>query len=269
MPITVGSQTDVPATGDPIVSPWYQDTATKIVHRFATVAARNAWTTRPAGAMAFTDDDNAVSMWNGTAWVTISDKVARTGDTMSNTLQVGGDPNARVIGTNVNPGQVQTLANAASSNFWGIRTNSAAGEAFLQMYRYATPAMTTTLIGSITQVSTSGTAYNTTSDPRMKSAGESRGIDDAAERAAQLGAAAWRGQYFDADSGEPAGDTFDFLSSHDVEDVAGYAVTGERDAVDDDGHPIYQQVNYPALVPLLFAALSNALERIAVLEAAA
>ena len=36
MPITIGSQTDVPATGDPIVSPWYQDTATKLVHHFAT-----------------------------------------------------------------------------------------------------------------------------------------------------------------------------------------------------------------------------------------
>ena len=80
---------------------------------------------------------------------------------------------------------------------------------------------------------------------------------------------AWRGQYLDADTGEPAGDTFDFLSSHDVEDVADYAVTGDRDAVDDDGQPVYQQVNHSALVPLLFAALADALARIDALEAAA
>ena len=30
---------------------------------------------------------------------------------------------------------------------------------------------------------------------------------------------------------------------------------GERDAVDGDGKPVYQQVDYPSLVPLLFAAL--------------
>ena len=78
---------------------------------------------------------------------------------------------------------------------------------------------------------------------------------------------AWRGQYLNAD-GQGEGDTFDFLSSHDIEDVAGYAVSGERDATDDDGNPVLQQVNYPALVPLLFAALADALARIDALEAA-
>jgi hypothetical protein len=62
--------------------------------------------------------------------------------------------------------------------------------------------------------------------------------------------------------------TWDFLSSHDVEDVAAYAVYGERDAVDETGAPIWQQVSYPDLVPLLFAALANALDRIDALEGA-
>ena len=48
------------------------------------------------------------------------------------------------------------------------------------------------------------------------------------------------------------------LSSHDIEDVAPFAVTGNRDAVTDTGTVDPQQVDYPALVPLLMAALSQA-----------
>ncbi|HEY2332640.1 MAG TPA: hypothetical protein VGH94_12045 [Acidimicrobiales bacterium] len=47
----IGSQTDVPDIGDPIVSPWYQDTAKKIVHVFATTTARDAWVSPPDGAV--------------------------------------------------------------------------------------------------------------------------------------------------------------------------------------------------------------------------
>ena len=120
--------------------------------------------------------------------------------------------------------------------------------------------------------------YNYTSDPRLKTpkpaarGGDSDGIGDAAERVQQLGAQAWVGQWVDTHSGEAVGGDWDFLSSHDIEDVAPYAVTGERDAVagppqnegePEEGSPVYQQVNYPALVPLLTAALSQALDRIA------
>lgn len=46
----IGSQTDVPDIGDPIVSPWAQDTAKKIVHTFASTTARDAWADPPEGA---------------------------------------------------------------------------------------------------------------------------------------------------------------------------------------------------------------------------
>jgi len=124
-----------------------------------------------------------------------------------------------------------------------------------------------TAIGSITIATATSVAYNTTSDPRTKTTPPAtRGIDDAMARAQQLGAAAWVGQHFD-DDGQPDGVDYDLVSSHDVEDVAPYAVTGERDAVDDDGNPIWQQVAFSDLVPLLFAALSGALSRIDALEA--
>lgn len=43
MTVQIGSQSDVPAPGDPIVSPWYQDTSRKLVHQFASKSALDAW----------------------------------------------------------------------------------------------------------------------------------------------------------------------------------------------------------------------------------
>lgn len=42
-PITVGELTDVPAPGSPIASAWSQEVSNRIAHRFATLAALNAW----------------------------------------------------------------------------------------------------------------------------------------------------------------------------------------------------------------------------------
>jgi hypothetical protein len=129
----------------------------------------------------------------------------------------------------------------------------------------------TTTIGSITIASATSVAFNTTSDPRAKTpAPQTRGIDSASSRVQAIGRNAWQGRHVDPDTGEPDGDvTWDFVSSHDVEDHAPYAVYGARDAVDDAGAPVFQQVSYGDLVPLLFAALADALDRIDALEAAA
>ena len=48
--------------------------------------------------------------------------------------------------------------------------------------------------------------------------------------------------------------------------MAPYAVTGEKDAVQEDGSINPQQVDMSKLVPLLTAALQDALKRIEVLE---
>lgn len=74
MTVVIGSQSNVPDVGDPITSPWHQDTATKIVHRFASLAAANAWTTAPDGAVCITTD-TATSwkriggVWRSSTWV--------------------------------------------------------------------------------------------------------------------------------------------------------------------------------------------------------
>ena len=202
-------------------------------------------------------------------------KMKRGGDTTTGgyvtsdgSWQAGGNPATPATGTRMWPvGTFQSYTSDTSFNV-ALRRGGAAGvgEKFVSMARLSAGAE----IGSISIATTGAVAYNTTSDPRLKtSPPATRGIGDAAERVRQFGGAAWEGQWIDTETGEAAGETWDLLSSHDVEDVAPYAVTGERDAVDGDGNPVYQQVNYPALVPLLFAALSDALERIEALEAAA
>ena len=55
--------------------------------------------------------------------------------------------------------------------------------------------------------------------------------------------------------------------AHELAEVVPEAVTGEKDAVDAEGKPVYQGIDQSKLVPLLTAALQEALARIESLEA--
>ena len=54
--------------------------------------------------------------------------------------------------------------------------------------------------------------------------------------------------------------------AHELQEVAPWAVFGEKDAEDIDGMPVYQTVDYTSLVPVLWAALQQANDRISELE---
>jgi hypothetical protein len=89
-------------------------------------------------------------------------------------------------------------------------------------------------------------------------------IGDAAQRVQELAGQAYRGRWLADNDRE-----WDFLDAHDIAAVADYAVQGEPNAVDAQGNPVYQTVRLDHLVPLLVAALGDALHRIAQLEAGA
>jgi hypothetical protein len=64
--------------------------------------------------------------------------------------------------------------------------------------------------------------------------------------------------------------------AHEIQEVAPYAVVGGKDAIDEEGAPIYQQMDHSTLVPLLTAAIqeqqsliTSLTARIAALEGAA
>ena len=112
-------------------------------------------------------------------------------------------------------------------------------------------------VGTIS-VTTSATAYNTTSDYRLKENLEP--ITGAAARILQLKPSRFN---FIVDPDH----TVDGFIAHEAQAVVPECVTGEKDAVDDDGKPVYQGIDQSKLVPLLTAALQEAIAKIETLEA--
>ena len=60
--------------------------------------------------------------------------------------------------------------------------------------------------------------------------------------------------------------TLDGFLAHEVQTVVPEAITGEHNEVDEDGNPVYQQIDQSKIVPLLTAALQEALSEIADLK---
>ena len=58
----------------------------------------------------------------------------------------------------------------------------------------------------------------------------------------------------------------DGFLAHEVEEVVPEAVTGEKDAIDDNGQPVYQGVDHSKLVALTVAAVNEVEGRVAKLE---
>jgi hypothetical protein len=115
----------------------------------------------------------------------------------------------------------------------------------------------TTQVGTIT-VTTTATAYNTFSDYRLKE--NITLLDGAIARLNQLPVHRFN---FIADP-----DTVvDGFIAHEAAAVVPESVTGEKDEVDDDGNPVMQGIDQSKLVPLLTAALQEAIAKIETLEA--
>ena len=51
--------------------------------------------------------------------------------------------------------------------------------------------------------------------------------------------------------------TVDGFLAHEVQDIVPESVTGEKDAVDEEGNEIYQGIDHSKLVPLLVGAIKE------------
>jgi hypothetical protein len=60
--------------------------------------------------------------------------------------------------------------------------------------------------------------------------------------------------------------TVDGFLAHEVQDIVPEAISGEKDAVDEKGNPIYQGIDQSKLVPLLVGAIQELQKRIEILE---
>jgi len=131
----------------------------------------------------------------------------------------------------------------------------------LRLNRHSTTGQVVTynynasVVGSVT-VTGSSTAYNTSSDYRLK------------ENVVALTGAKARLNQLDVKRfnfiAEPS-ITVDGFLAHEAATVVPEAVAGEKDELDEDGNPEYQGIDQSKLVPLLTAALQEAFAEIAAL----
>ena len=112
------------------------------------------------------------------------------------------------------------------------------------------------IVGNIS-ITTTSTSYNTSSDYRLKENVVS--ISDGITRVKQL--APKRFNFIvDADT------TIDGFLAHEAQAIVPEAVNGSKDEVDDDGNAVMQGIDHSKLVPLLTAALKEAISKIEILE---
>jgi hypothetical protein len=108
-------------------------------------------------------------------------------------------------------------------------------------------------------VNSTNTSFQTSSDYRLKE--NIVNLDGAITRIKEL--APRRFNFIN----EP-GTTVDGFIAHEAVTVVPEAVTGTKDEVDSNGDPVYQGIDNGKLVPLLTAALQEAIAKIETLEAA-
>lgn len=105
-------------------------------------------------------------------------------------------------------------------------------------------------------------AFNVNSDYRIKE--NLQPLTGAADRLIQI--PVHRFSFTEGSMMYQDGALVDGFLAHEVQVVVPEAVTGEKDAVNDEGQPVYQAVDQSKLVPLLTAALQEALTKISQLE---
>ena len=150
-------------------------------------------------------------------------------------------------------GQTQCRAPGAVSNPLVVynTTSSTADQVIVNFYRTGS--------GFTGAIRTTGTAtsYTSGSDYRLKE--NEVAISDGITRLKQLKPYQFN---FKVDSDK----TVDGFFAHEVSDIVPEAVSGEKDAVDENGDIDIQVMDNAKLVPLLVSALQEAVDRIEVLE---
>ena len=110
--------------------------------------------------------------------------------------------------------------------------------------------------GAISPTST-GVNYNSASDYRLKE--NVTKLNNSTERIKKLKPSNFNFL-------ENPNETVDGFIAHEVQGIVPEAVTGKKDAVEPDGKPIYQSIDQSKIVPLLTAALQEAISKIEQLE---
>jgi len=217
--------------------------STSNASRYETVFGENRWFTAPSG----------------TAGNAISFTQAMTLDASGN-LRLG--LTSAVYNTErltvYKSGNVEAAAftNEAGANNYTVAVSNRATTGDNKFMVFATESSDTTRGSIVYNRGTGLVTYATTSDYRAKDI-----IGPVQDPGATIDALkVYEGQMKGATQSRP------MLVAHEAQEHAPYTVTGEKDAVNEDGTPNYQQMDVSALVPLLLAEVQSLRKRVAELE---
>jgi hypothetical protein len=149
--------------------------------------------------------------------------------------------------------QLAIVADATASSAIGIGIRGNTSTTAVSFFNASDAATCGTIV-----LNSGSTSYNTSSDYRLKE--NVAEVTDGITRLQQLKPSRFN---FIADPNK----TVDGFIAHEVQDIVPEAITGDKDAVDDEGNPVYQGIDQSKLVPLLTAALQEAIAKIETLEA--
>ena len=149
------------------------------------------------------------------------------------------------------------FVNDAGANNYTVAMSNRATTGDNKFVVFATESSDTTRGSIVYNRGTGLVTYATTSDYRAKDI---------------IGPVANSGATIDAlkvYNGKMKGATVErpMLIAHEAQEFAPYAVVGEKDAVSENGDPVFQQMDVSSLVPLLIAEIQSLRARVAQLEA--
>jgi hypothetical protein len=215
-----------------------------------------------AGAVNLQMDRNSIQVYSGIG----TDKADISINALGGNVILGGVTYAN---GNIYSNGVQTIsswysnANDFSAFVNGVILSSNTSQESMRLSRKTTNGViayfyrgTSTDVGSIS-VTTTATSYVTSSDYRLKE--NVVPLTGAIDRLMSLKPSRFNFKI------EPD-ETVDGFIAHEVAKIVPQAVTGVKDDVDSDGNPRYQGIDQSKIIPLLTAALQEAIARIKVLE---
>jgi len=169
----------------------------------------------------------------------------------SDRVIVSGQGNVGINTTNPTQGKLQITVPDYTN---GCRITGPGGGSL--SWSYMSFYAGTSFRGNILPTST-GVNYNSASDYRLKE--NVTKLQNSTERVKKLKPSNFNFL-------ENPSETLDGFIAHEVQEVVPEAVTGEKDAVGRDGRPKYQGIDQSKIVPLLTAALQEAISKIEQLE---
>ena len=186
------------------------------------------------------------------AWISntsaSSNLIFATGGYLTERMRIDSSGNL-LVGTTSANGLGTSISGTQGSNFWVSNTNTTSA------YNQMVFRVNGTVVGTV-QTTSSTTSYVTSSDYRLK-----ENIEPMTGALATVSALKPVTYKWKSDDKDGQG-----FIAHELAEVVPDCVTGEKDAVDSEGNPVYQGIDTSFLVATLTAAIQELNAKVTALE---